>query len=192
MSDVFKNACVVTWSFPNNDGGAPITGYHLERRVAGGRWTRVNTEALTELKFPFSDLIENSKYEFRVAAENKAGIGEFSQPSKPIVAKDPWEKPGKPGIPNAADIKGFTLNLTWNAPESDGGAPITNYFIEFCVSGSKAWNRYEDQPNSTTTRSIKGLKENTSYQFKVAAENVAGMGPFSDPSQPVKTLIGSV
>ena len=36
------------------------------------------------------DLIEGSKYEFRVAAVNKAGTGPFSEPSEPTITKPPY------------------------------------------------------------------------------------------------------
>jgi titin len=61
---------------------------------------RVNKETIPladDLQLRVAELVESNVYEFRVAAENKAGIGEFSPPSKPITAKDPWDKPGKPG-----------------------------------------------------------------------------------------------
>ncbi len=45
------------------------------------------------------DLIETSEYTFRVYAENAAGAGKPSEPLGPIVAKDPFDKPGKPGQP---------------------------------------------------------------------------------------------
>jgi titin len=53
---------------------------------------------LPDLSTVVAELVEGNEYEFRVAAENKAGIGEFSPPSIPIMAKDPWDKPGKPGM----------------------------------------------------------------------------------------------
>jgi titin len=50
----------------------------------------LNKEQIKELTLSVTDLVENSDYEFRVAAENKAGVGDFSPPSKPFTAKDPW------------------------------------------------------------------------------------------------------
>jgi hypothetical protein len=54
------------------------------------RWVKLNREYLTECFIKVEDLIEGSSYEFRVIAENLAGPGAPSQPSRPITAKDPW------------------------------------------------------------------------------------------------------
>jgi titin len=192
VSEIFKDHCTVAWQPPSDDGGAPITGFHLDRRaVTSKTWIRVNKEMIPEMSVQVGDLVETNEYVFRVAAENKAGIGEFSPPSEPFVAKDPWEVPGKPGRPTTSDVTGDSFLLTWAAPESDGGAEITNYIIEFKPKDSPTWKKYEStEPIPQTSHKISGLKEDTLYEFRVAAENKAGVGPFSDPSEPCKTLIG--
>ena len=91
ISEIFKESCVATYEPPQNDGGTPITGYHLERRIiSSARWVRLSRNAIAELTYKVTELIEGNEYEFRVAAENKVGMGPFSPPSKPITAKDPW------------------------------------------------------------------------------------------------------
>ena len=47
---------------------------------------------MRETRFTVRDLYEDTQYEFRVSAENKAGCGQPSLPSKPIVTRDPWGK----------------------------------------------------------------------------------------------------
>ena len=88
VSEVFKNSCKLSWQPPASDGGAPITGYLLEKNT-GTRWVRIN-KTVTSTTFKLTDLQEDYKYEFRVIAENKIGCGPPSQPSDQIVAKDPW------------------------------------------------------------------------------------------------------
>ena len=192
VSDIYHDNCLVAWQPPTEDGGSPVTGYHLERRTVGSKhWIQVNKESVSELELRVTELVDANEYEFRVAAENKAGIGEFSPPSQPITTKDPWEKPGKPGRPETSNVTGHTIDLEWTAPESDGGAEIFNYEIEFRVQGTPKWQKYEkDETVADTRYSVKGLDEDTYYEFRVAAENKAGLGPYSEPSEPVKTLVG--
>lgn len=44
---------------------------------------------MSELEFTCKDLIEGNIYQYRVAAENKAGIGPFSDPTQPTELKEP-------------------------------------------------------------------------------------------------------
>ena len=93
VSEIFKDSCIVTWEPPSHDGGSPITGYHLERRVtSSNRWIFVTRDAISDTTFKVTDLIEGNEYEFRVAAENKVGTGPPSEPSEPFTARDPWGK----------------------------------------------------------------------------------------------------
>ena len=86
-------AMTLTWTPPGSDNGSPVTGYHLERRdTAKDRWTKVSRGAVRETTLEVKDLTKDAEYEFRVAAENKAGVGEPSLPSKRAVAKLPYGK----------------------------------------------------------------------------------------------------
>lgn len=87
-----KTSTHLTWQEPANDGGSPVTGYYVERKASyNKRFTKVNKEALSDLKLNLDDLSEGEVYEIRVAAENAAGIGEFCEPIE-ITAKDPYGK----------------------------------------------------------------------------------------------------
>lgn len=47
VSDSDKDHITIKWDPPRKDGGAPITGYNVERKdPKTGRWTKVNTEPL--------------------------------------------------------------------------------------------------------------------------------------------------
>lgn len=93
ITDILKESCLISWEEPGEDGGAPITGYYVERRLTSSkRWIRITKEALKDMKYQDENIIEDNEYEYRVMAENKAGIGAPSKPSAPVLAKDPWSK----------------------------------------------------------------------------------------------------
>lgn len=66
------------WTAPS-DGGSPITGYHLQLLQGGVVLEELVTDApITSVSI--FDLLPDTTYEFRVAAVNSVGTGEFSTP----------------------------------------------------------------------------------------------------------------
>ena len=94
--------------------------------------------------------------------------------------------PGKPGTPTFTDVKDTSLVLHWTAPGEDGGAPITNYVIHCRQESSATWVQATKDKVSKMEHKLTKLTKDAVYEFKVAAENKAGPGPFSEPSAPVK------
>ena len=117
VSDVLSTSCTVTYQPPLSDGGSPVTGYQVERQTPGSRWIRVTKEPVAGLSCAVADLLDGNEYEFRVAAENRAGLGEFGAVTPRITAKNPWDKPGKPGRPTAVEVVGTSVKLEWKAPD---------------------------------------------------------------------------
>ena len=88
--EVHKRSVVLTWRPPTDDGGSPVTGYRAEYRFEGGfKWEWANEgEKVDGRKYTVTGLKEGTVYEFRVAAENKAGIGQFAECSMPVEVKE--------------------------------------------------------------------------------------------------------
>ena len=81
----------LSWQPPDSDGGAKITGYIVEKKEPfSGRWVAIGTTKNTTFDVP--NLKTGEKYQFRVAAENKAGASTFCEPTAPTVAKEPYGK----------------------------------------------------------------------------------------------------
>ena len=181
IREMTRNSIVLTWEQPDFDGGAPLTGYYVEKRQGfSSRWTKVNKMALTSPMFETRDLMEGEEYEFHVVAENEAGIGAPSNSTGSFKAKDPYGKPNAPGTPTVNIDKG-EASLSWAKPSSDGGSPITNYVIEMKEMGEVKWSQVTMGEKVTkTSYTVQALRSDTDYEFRVFAQNKAGL---SQPSK---------
>ena len=89
-----------------------------------------------------------------------------------------------PGAPTGATATAgnATAQMSWTAPASNGGSPITGYVVTPYV-GSVA------QPatavGNVTSTPVSGLTNGTAYTFKVAAQNIVGSGTQSAASNVV-------
>jgi hypothetical protein len=94
----------------------------------------------------------------------------------PVHAAEPTV-PGAPaGV--AATAAPETAMLSWDAPADDGGSAITHYVI--AGDNGSSWGTAPASP-----REFGGLWNHNVYQWKVAAVNAAGQGPWSALSDPV-------
>ena len=66
--------------------------------------------------------------------------------------------------------------VAWEKPESDGGSPITGYYIERKERNSLLWVKANDTVVRTTEYPCAGLIEGLEYTFRVSAINRAGQG----------------
>ena len=187
LENLTKSSCTLTWEPPESDGGSPVKGYFIERTSGfSPRWVKVNKKPVTECQASFKDLQEGTQYEYRVIAVNDAGESKPSETTGVFTAKDPFDKPGKPGQPKVTDLTKDSASLTWDAPEKDGGAEIFNYVVEMKETGDVKWKRVNKDNVPETSYKVDGLKEGREYEFRVTAENKAGQGPASAPSKPAK------
>ena len=122
---------------------------------------KVTKEPITERQLELSDLRAGESYQFRVCALNAAGTSKPSEASAPVVAKDAFDVPGKPGTPEVKETTADSASLEWKAPDSDGGSPITGYTVEMRLSGETKWkvvNKDEKVSITYTTMDLTFMK----------------------------------
>ena len=93
VTEIAKHGITIDWQEPLSDGGAPITGYVVERRQGySSRFIRVSKGPVYDLYYKDTAVYDGSEYEYRVLAENEAGQSPPSKPIGPVTAKDPFGK----------------------------------------------------------------------------------------------------
>ncbi len=98
--------------------------------------------------------------------------------------------PGAPTGVRAVATSSTEATISWTAPSSTGGSPITGYLVEESVDGG-AWSELGTTPDASTSTGVENLTPGSTYQFRVSAINSAGTGAASQPSAPL-TMGGDV
>ena len=78
-----------------------------------------------------------------------------------------------------------SISLSWDSPESDGGAPIKRYVIEKADAKKGNFIDAGETSESTLQFKVSKLFEGTEYLFRVSAENAVGQGKPATLSEPV-------
>ena len=117
--------------------------------------------------------------------------------SPPPPPPSPPQPPGGGGAPRTS-APGAPRNLTaaggdgevvlsWDAPESDGGAEITDY--EYRINGRNPWISIG---STNTTHTVTGLVNGTEYTFQVRAVNRVGKSRLPNQAEATPEAPGSV
>ncbi|PRD26308.1 UNVERIFIED_CONTAM: unc-22 [Trichonephila clavipes] len=185
VSDVHAEGCKLKWNKPKDDGGTPITGYAIERMdPTTGRWIPAGRVDKDKTEAPITGLDPGKKYQFRVKALNDEGESEPLETERATLAKNPYDQPGPPGLPEITDYDSDFVQLKWDPPVRDGGAPITGYVVEKKDKYSTDWTPVKEIEGNIPQAKITGLNEGDKYEFRVRAVNKAGPGEPSQSTSP--------
>ena len=191
VNPVSKSLSVV-WSAPNDDGGKPIAKYRVRwKPLAATTFAPADRAevAAPELRYDISGLTNGATYEVQVAAETSAGLGAYSG----AVRGMPRTVPGAPqSVAIAAgDSK---LRITWQLPESDGGAPVTSFLLRWKLKSASQFALKDAVETSADVfvYTIAGLQSGAEYEVQISAQNAAGISqevgvegvPFAAPGAP--------
>uniref|UniRef100_A0AAR2LTB3 Titin n=1 Tax=Pygocentrus nattereri TaxID=42514 RepID=A0AAR2LTB3_PYGNA len=178
VTNIARDSMTICWSAPETDGGSEIVGYIVEKKDRSGiKWTRCNRQKVTDVCFRVQGLIEDHEYEFRVSAENAAGISEPSLPTSYYKASDPKYKPGPPTNAHVIDTTKSSISVTWGKPLNDGGSAIQGYIVEICKAEEEEWSMCTPPTGLRVNKfEITKLTEQQEYKVQVCAINKLGVG----------------
>ncbi len=189
-----QNAIDITWEPPSDDGGADVTGYELHWSATGAEnsYARLTSPSASARSYTHGGLQPGDTRYYQLRARNRAGLGEFSQPTSATTLTG---VPAAPGLTVRAN--GATeIRLTWTEPD-DRGSSITGYEVQESDDGS-AWSSLSFPSGSDTEYVHTGLSGGTTKHYRVRAVNGNGDGAWSatrnartdagGPDAPVLTL----
>lgn len=186
VTDITKHTCTLSWKPPTYDGGLRITHYVVERKdVTLSHWITINSSC-KDTTFTVQGLAEGQEYLFRVMAVNDNGMGPPLEGTNPIKAKAPFDPPSPPGVPKVTQVGGDFVNLEWTKPENDGGSRVQGYWIDKREVGSNTWQRVNVALCPATQINVSNLIEGRQYEFRVFAQNIAGL---SEPSSASTSVV---
>ena len=85
------------------------------------------------------------------------------------------ETPSAPAGPLQATMTSEdSCDLRWQAPDDNGGTPITSYILEMREVGTSVWRRIGNVEATTTSFGLRNLLEGKEYHIRVIARNQEG------------------
>jgi titin len=175
FSSVTASGFNVSWLAPVSDGGAVITDYVVEVKGAGSDWVQVTKPASNQTSATVTGLKPGIRYAVRVKAVNQVGVSASSSAFNVVTAATSPDAP----IVVLKNLSGNSAVLGWSVT-SDGGAKITNYLVEYSTDNGISWLNLPKNVSNSKTLTLRGLKTQAKYLFKVTAVNSVGLSPASE------------
>jgi hypothetical protein len=170
------SSATISWSRPTTVGGSSLTGYRVSRdgTDSAGDGPFTTTVSATTTSFTMTRLVPGRTYTLGVAASNSAATGPVV--SGPVTVLGAGLATAPVGVTVRSSSSG-TARISWSAPATDGGHPITGYRVSRDGVDSQGVGAYATTvPASTATYTMTALVPGRSYTLTVQAVTSAGYG----------------
>lgn len=199
LRDLFDTNFCLKWSPPIDDGGAPLIGYKIEidNQSEKSSWyayapkdadvVTVDDKAVRKVvseleryikasfnRYKVEGFRKNQILRIRIRAANKVGESEPANIADRITMKNPWTVPNPPRDAEIFDWTATTLSIQWKEPDSDGGSPITGYFVEYKEKLASTWKGFYEPDPKKRNAIIPELRTGASYVVRIKARNIEG------------------
>jgi uncharacterized protein (TIGR03437 family) len=149
-----------------------IVLFSVERRTTTGAYSQISQPTATSTSFDDSGLIASTTYLYRMRVQTGAG---FSPYSNEVTVTTLPALPAAPTNLQAIATSSSEVNLTWTNNTPSG----TAIRVEMQAAGSSTFTDIGTAATLTST-GVTNLLANTSYSFRVRAQNTAGYSAYSN------------
>lgn len=161
--DVLNDEIDITWTAPRY-GDTPIR-YDVFDGTAMVASNRLSTFYTIDDPTP-------GEHTITVRSENAAGVGPQASVTVTVATE-----PGEVVNLRVTDQTLDELDIDWAPPTETGGSPITGYSVQYRRDGTTTWLTHT-RSGTASSDTITGLRENTTYDIRVAAINAVGTGDY--------------
>ena len=169
------------WNDPND---ATITGWQYRYKTEGGYgpWTGIPGSGAATTSHIVTGLENRTAYTFKLRAVNASGNGAESDEATAIPVPVPARPAGFSAVPGDGQVV-----LSWNDPND---AIITGWQYAVKTTGSYGpWISIPGSGAATTSHTVAGLENGTTYSFKLRAVNASGNGAESDEATTIPVAV---
>jgi len=149
--------------------------YRLQVSMASNFSTAIKDSAgITDTSLVLSGLINNIQYFWRINATNAGGISIWSSTDS-FTTLTPPSVVTLLSPSDTAKIKADSVLLIWNMATPS----VMKFFLQVATDSGMAHIFFQDSTLSDTAKLIGSLAANTTYWWRVKAQNAAGWGQYS-------------
>lgn len=162
----------------DDNGGGGGYYYDVQRATNSAFTTGVVTARISynATAYSFGSLDPATDYYFRIRVGNAVGNSVWSSAVSGATLPD---VPSAPTSLTLSNVGPNNMTLAWSPPASDGGAAITSYVVQRATNSAFTSNLIE-YTQSGLSLTFNDLAPNTTYYYRVRAQNSAGSSSYSD------------
>lgn len=173
-----STSAIISWS--NSTSGNSLynaNSYRVEVKRSDNNSTVFGPTITTSTSITATGLTTGVGYSITVTPNSRSdGLGQFS-----LTSGGSYNHAGVPNPPTnlVATVNSDTqITLTWSEPANNGSA-ITGYTVEYKRNVDSTWSTWATNSETDRNAVITGLTGGTFYNFRVAAVNGIGTGPWA-------------
>ena len=161
-----------SWNYVTWNAVAGATQYRVYWGTSSGVTTSSNLlTPTTTTDYGHTGVVAGSTYFYRVAAVNAAGVGPLSSEVSVTI-------PTAPGVPSNVTVV-YQAAQSWNYVTWNAVAGATQYRVYWGTSSGVTTASNLLTPTTTTDYGHTGIVAGSTYYYRIAAVNAAGVGPLS-------------